>query len=48
MIQELNNYDKDSITSANKNSSHNVGTSNMVNNKPKMEKSYIQCSCGVV
>lgn len=36
MIQELNNYDKDSITSANKNSSHNVGTPDMVNDKAKM------------
>lgn len=34
--QELNRYGKDSITSANKNSSHNVGTSNMVNDKTKM------------
>ena len=36
MIQEQNNYGKDSITSANKNSSHNVSTSNMVNDKTKM------------
>ena len=36
MIQELNRYGKDSITSTNKNSSHNVGTSNMVNDKTKM------------